>query len=120
MEFYVYLNPLLPKLIYETVKITQEMIFYGLSDLCTIHEGPHPLLINTENKIPYENFYPSSNQTSKNLIRSHTTHTLRGEERQATIFSHHLKVFYLFIASGYIILYIFRMLSTKGTFLYKV
>jgi len=26
---------------YETVKITQKMIFYGLSELCMIHEGPH-------------------------------------------------------------------------------
>jgi len=47
------INPLLPKLTYETTKITQEIIFYGLSDLCVICEEPHPL-INTENYIPYE------------------------------------------------------------------
>jgi len=46
-------NPLLLKLIYETVKITQETIFFGLSDLCVICEGSHPL-INTENYISYE------------------------------------------------------------------
>ena len=43
---------MLSKLNYETVKITQEMIFYSSSDLCAIREGPHPL-INMENYIPY-------------------------------------------------------------------
>jgi len=37
-------NPMLSKLIYETVKITQEMILYSSSDLCAMCEGPHPLL----------------------------------------------------------------------------
>ena len=45
-------NPMLSKLNYETVKITQKMILYSSSDLCAIRERPHPL-INMENYIPY-------------------------------------------------------------------
>ena len=45
-------NPMLSKLNYAIVKITQEMILYSSSDLCAIREGPHPL-INMENYIPY-------------------------------------------------------------------
>ena len=45
-------NPMLPNLNYETVKIKQEMILYSSSDLCAIRQGPHPL-INMENYISY-------------------------------------------------------------------
>jgi len=45
-------NPLLSKVNYETIEITQEMILYGSSDLCTIRDGPHPLS-NKENYILY-------------------------------------------------------------------
>jgi len=51
-DAFVNFNPLLSKLNYETVEITQEMILYGSSELCAIHDGPH-LLINMENYIPY-------------------------------------------------------------------
>jgi len=45
-------NPMLSKLNYETVKITQEKILYSSSDLRAIRDGPPPL-INMENYILY-------------------------------------------------------------------
>ena len=72
-------NPLLSKVNYEAVEITPEMILYGLSDSCAIHDGLHPLF-NLK-------LCPSSSQTSKNLTRIYTTHVLEGEERRATKFS---------------------------------
>jgi len=52
LSLHLLINPLLSKLNYETIEITQEMILYGLSDLCAIRDGPHPL-INMENYMPY-------------------------------------------------------------------
>jgi len=79
-------------------------------------EGPYSL-INMDN---IWKLYPSSNQTSKNLTR---THMLRGEERQATIFSPRLlKYNVLFKYCYFSILYPtvsrltpFKMLEKFGT-----
>jgi len=89
------------------------MIFYGLSDLCMIHEGPNPL-INMENYIPYESSILLLTKHLK-ILQDHTQLTHCEVKKGGQLYFHNqfenIKNLYLFIALGYIILYIFRTLS---------
>jgi len=66
------------------------------------------------NKTMNRNCISQPNQTSKNLTRPRTSHTLRGEERRATIFLQSILKYeglYLFTAPDCITVYTFRTLS---------